>query len=149
MDEREIPERPYVFPPQTTATKLFCWTDTPLAHYSGTALYETTFTLEAVPPGKRIYLDLGRVGLAAEVWINDQPAGSRAWSPYELDITGRVKSGANQLRIRIANSDAGWMSQGDPIYEHGAWGIKFATERDRLQTLRPNGLEGPVRLLTD
>ena len=75
MDEREIPERPYIFHPQTTATQLFCWTDTPLKHYSGTAIYETTFTLEAVPTGKRVYLDLGRVGLAAEVWINDQPAG--------------------------------------------------------------------------
>jgi hypothetical protein len=149
IDERDIPERPYVFVPQTTATELFCWTDTPLAHYSGTAIYETTFVLEAVPSGKGIYVDLGRVGLAAEVWINDQPAGSRAWNPFEFDITALVKPGTNRLRVRVANSDAGWMSQGDPIYEQGAWGITFATERDRLQTLYPNGLEGPVRLLTD
>lgn len=149
MDQREIPERPYAFQPLTTKTPLFCWTDTPLAHYSGTAIYETAFTLDAIPSGKRIYLDLGRVGLAAEAWIDGKPAGSRAWSPYELDVTGLVHRGANRLRIRVANSDAGWMSQGDPIYENGAWGIKFATERDRLQTLHPNGLEGPVRLLTD
>jgi hypothetical protein len=149
MDQRGIPERPYVFQPLTTMTPLFCWTDTPLAHYSGTAVYETAFTLEATASGKRIYLDLGRVGLAAEAWIDGKPAGSRAWSPYELDVTGLVHRGANRLRIRVANSDAGWMSQGDPIYENGAWGIKFAAERDRLQTLHPNGLEGPVRLLTD
>jgi len=149
IDEQDIPERPYVFAPQKTETPLFCWTDTPLAHYSGTAIYETAFDLEAIPPDRRIYLDLGRVGLAAEVWVNDQPAGSRAWTPYELDITGLVKPGANQLRVRVANSDAGWMSQGDAVYENGAWGVTFTSERDRLQTLRPNGLEGPVRILTD
>ncbi len=82
------------------------------------------------------------------MWINGKPAGSRVWTPFEFDVTGLVKSGANQLRVRVANSDAGWMSQGDPIYERGAWGIKFASERDRLKTLHPNGLEGPVRLLT-
>ncbi len=148
IDEREIPERPYVFQPKTTTTELFCWTDTALANYSGTALYETAFTLAAVPPGRRVLLDLGSVGLAAEVWINGKPAGSRVWTPFEFDVTVLVKSGANQLRVRVANSDAGWMSQGDPIYEHGAWGIKFVSERDRLKTLHPNGLEGPVRLWT-
>ncbi len=149
LDERDIPERPFVFQPSTTTTGLFCWTDTPLANYSGTAIYETAFTVEAIPPGKRIYLDLGRVGLAAEVWVNDKSAGSRAWTPYELDVTGLVRRGVNTLRIRIANSDAGWMSQGDPIYERGSWGVRFTSERDRLKTLRPNGLEGPVRLLSN
>ena len=52
MDEREIPERPYVFQPKTTTTELFCWTDTPLANYSGTALYETTFTLASCSAGQ-------------------------------------------------------------------------------------------------
>lgn len=32
--------------------------------------------------------------------------------------------------------------------ERGGWGVKFASERDRLQTLHPNGLERPVRILT-
>ncbi len=62
---------------------------------------------------------------------------------------GLVRRGVNTLRIRIANSDAGWMSQGDPIYERGSWGVRFTSERDRLKTLRPNGLEGPVRLLSN
>ncbi len=150
MNEREIPECPYVFQPQTTKIeKLFCWTDTPLAHYSGTAIYETDFTLDAVPADNRVYLNLGQVGLAAEVWLNDQLVGARAWSPCELDVTEHVKRGDNHLRIRVANSDAPWMSQGDAIYENGSWGIQFVSERDRLKTLHPNGLEGPVRLLSD
>ena len=51
------------------------------------------------------------------------------------------------LRIRVANSNAGWQSQGGTIYGKASWGLKYNTERDRLPTLRPNGLEGPVRLV--
>jgi hypothetical protein len=147
LDESEIPERPIEFAPATTPMELASWTDSTLANYSGTAIYETTFALKNVPAGERIYLDLGAVGLAAEVWLNGQKAGERAWRPYELDVTAFVRPGANRLKVRVANSNAGRMAQGDPIYENGAWGVRFASERDRLKTLRPNGLEGPVRLL--
>ncbi len=149
MDLRALAERPYTFAPQATKTPLFSWTGTTLANYSGTALYETELALPAPPSGKRIYLDLGQVGLTAELTVNGRAAGSRAWTPYEFDVTELLKAGPNRIRIRVANSDAGWMAQGDPIYERGAWGVRFATEREHLKTLHPNGLEGPVRLLVD
>lgn len=148
MDEAAIPERPVVFTPAATPFTLASWTDSTLANYSGSALYETEFELAAAPAGERIVLDLGVVGLAAEVWVNGRKAGERAWRPYEIDVTGFLQRGTNRLRIRVANSNAGWAAQGDPVYERGAWGVKFASERDRLQTLHPNGLEGPVRLLS-
>jgi hypothetical protein len=49
--------------------------------------------------------------------------------------------------IRVANSDAGRQAQGDTIYPKGSWGLKYKTELDRLPTIRPNGLEGPVRVI--
>ncbi|MCX6622945.1 MAG: glycosyl hydrolase [Acidobacteria bacterium] len=147
MDETAIPERAIAFAPRTAPFMLASWTDSTLANYSGSALYDTTFTLSEVPKGERLLLDLGQVGLAAEVWINNQKAGERAWRPYELDITRFARAGVNHLRVRVANSNAGWMAQGPPIYERGAWGIKFQSERERLRTLHPNGLEGPVRIL--
>lgn len=147
VDENEIPEQAVVFAPRPTPFTLASWTDSPLAHYSGSALYETSFDLDRLPAGERLLLDLGAVGLAAEVWVNGQKAGERAWRPFEVEITPWVRRGSNLLRVRVANSNAGWMAQGDPIYERGAWGVHFASERDRLRTLRPNGLEGPVRIL--
>jgi len=147
MAEDAIPERPIVFMPRTTPFTLASWTDSALANYSGTAIYETSFKLEAPIAGERLILDLGQVGLAAEVWVNGRKAGERAWRPFEIDITKQARPGSNSLRIRVANSNAGWMAQGPPIYERGGWGVKFASERDRLQTLHPNGLEGPVRIL--
>jgi hypothetical protein len=145
--EDAIPERAISFAPRTSTITLASWTDSTLAHYSGTAIYETTFALTEVPPGERLVLDLGAVGLAAEVWINDRKVGECAWRPYELDITKFARRGANHLRVRVANSNAGWMAQGDAIYPYGSWGVKFRTERERLTTLHPNGLEGPVRIL--
>ncbi len=147
VGEDAIPERPVTFQPRTASFTLASWTDSALANYSGTAIYETSFELREIPAGERLLLDLGAVGLAAEVWLNGKKAGERAWRPYELDITPYARAGRNQLRVRVANSNAGWMAQGDPIYERGAWGVKFASERDRLGTLHPNGLEGPVRVL--
>jgi hypothetical protein len=149
MDEGRIPERPITFMPRTALFTLASWTDSTLANFSGSALYATTFHMDEIPTGERLILDLGKVGLAAEVWLNGQKAGERAWRPYELDITPFVRRGTNRLKIRVANSDAGWMAQGPPIYGRDAWsGLKFESERDRLRTLRPNGLEGPVRILT-
>ena len=63
-------------------------------------------------------------------------------------MTRVVRTGKNSLRIRVANSDAGWQSQGGTIYANGSWGVKYNTELDRLVTLHPNGLEGPVQLVT-
>ncbi len=52
IDEREIPERPYVFEPKTTTTELFCWTDTPLANYSGTAAIRDDIHTRHCPAGQ-------------------------------------------------------------------------------------------------
>ncbi len=143
-----IPERPFVFRPRAASITLACWTDSTLANYSGSALYERSFRLDRIPPQGRLILDLGKVGLAAEVWLNGKKVGERAWRPYELDITKAVRRGVNRLKIRVANSDAGWMAQGPAVYQKDAfWSQNFETERDRLQTLHPNGLEGPVRIL--
>ncbi len=147
MDWREIPEHPIAFPTRSTPFVLASWTDSALANYSGSAWYETEFELAAAASGRRLWLDLGAVGLAAEVWVNGKKAGERAWRPFRFDITGQVRSGRNSLRVRVANSNAGWLAQGDTIYQKGSWGFKYRTERDRIPLIRPNGLEGPVRIL--
>jgi hypothetical protein len=146
-DAQHIPEHPIAFHTGTVPFRLASWTDSALAHYSGSARYETEFRLATLPEGKRIVLDLGAVGVAAEVWVNGAKCGERVWRPFEVDITNAVKPGPNRLMIRVANSDAGRQAQGDTIYPKGSWGLKYKTELDRLPTIRPNGLEGPVRVI--
>ena len=96
---------------------------------------------------QKLALDLGAVGLAAEAWVNGKKVGERAWRPFWFDISKAVRAGNNTLRIRVANSNAGWEAQGGTIYGKGSWGLKYNTERDRLATLHPNGLEGPVVIM--
>jgi hypothetical protein len=147
IDTSRVPEHPIAFRSATVPFTLQSWSDSALAYYSGRATYETEFLLPALPRGKQVFVDLGEVGAAAEVWLNGSPAGERAWRPFRFDVTKLIKPGKNSLKIRVANSDAGWQSQGDTIYPRGSWGLKYLTERDRLATIRPNGLEGPVRIV--
>ncbi len=143
----DAPDQPIRFRTSPSVLSLFRWTDTALAHYSGTAIYERDIPAPALRPGERLLLDLGEVGLAAEVWVNGKSAGQRAWRPFRFDVTDFVKPGRNRIRVRVANADAGWQSQGDTVYPKGSWGLKYQTELDRVPTLVPNGLEGPVRLV--
>lgn len=143
------PEHPVCLATHPEPFRLQSWSDSALANYSGTALYEIAFALSSVTPRKKLFLDLGAVGVAAEVWVNGRNVGERAWSPFRFDITSAAHVGKNSLRIRVANSDAGWQSQGGTIYPKGSWGLHYQTERDRIPTIRPNGLEGPVRILSE
>ncbi|MCC6265090.1 MAG: hypothetical protein IT169_16065 [Bryobacterales bacterium] len=146
IDAADAPDRPIRFRTRPVTVSLFRWTNTALAHYSGRGMYEREISVPPLGGGERVMLDLGEVGLAAELWVNGKPAGQRAWRPYRFDITEWVNAGRNRIRIRVANSDAGWQSQGDTVYPKGSWGLKYQTERDRLPTLVPNGLEGPAQL---
>ena len=143
-----MPEQPFEFRSGTVPFTLQSWTDSALGFYSGTAIYETEFRLNSHDLQEPLFLDLGAVGVAAEVWLNGKKLGERAWKPFRFEMSGKAVTGMNRLKIRVANSDAGWQSQGDTIYPKGSWGLKYRTELDRLNTIRPNGLEGPVRILT-
>lgn len=137
-------ERPVRFLSGATEFGPGSWTESGLANYSGAATYETQVSAPARQPEDRFRLDLGEVGVAAEVWVNGMKSGERVWRPYSFDITKQLRPGVNTLKIRIANSDANWQAQGDPIYPFGSWGMRIKSERERLAAVRQNGLVGPV-----
>ncbi len=146
IDQSDEPEHPITFQTGEVDFNLASWTDAGLAHYSGTGIYTTHFELTKEQLNNDLILDLGEVGVAAGVWVNGKKAGERAWRPYRFDISSLVRKGKNLLWIRVANSDAGALAQGDTIYPRNSWGLKLVTERDRVDKIRPNGLEGPVRI---
>jgi hypothetical protein len=85
-------------------------------------------------------LDLGRVGVAASVWLNGASAGERLWKPYAFDITDRLHPGRNSIRISVVNTLANYYSQFDalkdaPLYRAG-----------NLPWMLPSGLMGPVTI---
>jgi hypothetical protein len=124
---------PILFVSDSTPVQLQSWTKTGLAHFSGTAIYEQTFSLPPTFSLGRVVLDLGKVSSVAKVQINGREAGTLIWSPYRLDITTLLKPGENRLRIWVTNTEANARAV-------GAW-HKILSKIDLC------GLEGPVSLI--
>ena len=79
--------------------------DPGVKYFSGAGTYRNTFTIPAslIGPSRRLFLDLGRVEVSAEVLINGHSLGILWKEPYRVDITQAVRAGTNQLQIRVAN----------------------------------------------
>ena len=78
-----------------------------IRYYSGTATYRKTFRLadetKFRDPKSRIFLDLGRVAVIAEVKLNGRDLGIFWKTPFRVDITAALKSGENALEVRVTN----------------------------------------------
>jgi hypothetical protein len=124
---------PVQFVTGPTPFSLQSWTQTGLANFSGTASYTKSFVLPSNLRGQRLFLDLGRVSSVADVFVNDQHAGTLVWSPYRLDVTQLLKPGKNQIRIVVTNTEANQRAVG--------------TWHHILPSIDLNGMEGPVQII--
>ena len=77
--------------------------DPGIRYFSGTAVYTNTFTLDAVPEGKALFLNLGKVRELACVSVNGQDCGILWKEPYRVDISAAVKAGENTLEVTVVN----------------------------------------------
>ncbi|MDM1293572.1 glycoside hydrolase [Sphingobacterium sp. N143] len=78
------------------------WGDKDALNFSGTAAYETTFSIHK-DQSKSYLLKLGRVAESARLYINGKDAGV-LWSiPFQQDITRLLVNGENKIRIEVAN----------------------------------------------
>lgn len=73
--------------------------------FSGTAIYRREVTLPpaSFSPGRRLFLDLGRVAVVARVAVNGRDVGVAWKPPYRLDITDALRPGTNAIEVRVAN----------------------------------------------
>ena len=108
------------------------WTKTGLANFSGTAIYEKTFTVPPTWKRGRVDLDLGKLSAVADVEVNGEKAGTVIWLPFTLDITKWIHPGENQLKIRVTNTEANARAVG--------------ASHNILANVDASGLEGPVTL---
>ena len=114
-------------------------------HYSGTAIYRTTFRVPAGGATPNV-LSLGDVRVMARVRLNGQDLGTVWCAPWSLDVpAGRLKSGDNTLEISVANL---WINRliGDAALPEGQRLTKTTNPYLPTDALRPSGLLGPVRL---
>ena len=140
-------------------------TDPGIRYYSGTAVYAKQFDYKETLSGS-VFLDLGIVKNIARVWLNGQNLGTIWTSPWQVDITGVLKEGKNELRIEVTNL---WGNRliGDEQQENdgvvnGQWpewllrGEKRPSSRYTFSTyshytkdspLLESGLLGPVHII--
>ena len=74
--------------------------------FSGVATYQGTFGVSEsfrVDRGTRLYVDLGRVAVIAEVTINGRDLGVVWTAPFHVDATDALRPGTNTIEVRVAN----------------------------------------------
>jgi len=102
-------------PASTQLTRLVSWTelpDTNAHHYSGSALYSTSFELPKKMAGEYL-LHLGKVCESARVRVNGKDAGI-LWSiPFSARIGKLLQEGTNTIEIEVANLMANRIRQLD------------------------------------
>lgn len=161
-------------PSQIKFSQLYSWpesTEEGIRYFSGTATYRKQISIpeKYVQTGRSLELDLGRVRVIAEVIVNGKNLGILWKHPFRINLGDAIRSGQNDLEIRITNL---WPNRliGDARYpEDCEWGdwlpkswpdwlinktgriskrVTFTTWRHwrANDPLQPSGLLGPVVL---
>ena len=120
--------------------------DNKIRYFSGHARYTTKWKMKKKQlPKKRAWLSFPNVKDIAHVWVNGKDCGIAWTAPYEVEITGALKKGANTIEIEVVNT---WNNalrgadQGKAPYE-GIW--TNAKYRAKGDALLPAGLlEQPI-----
>jgi hypothetical protein len=138
--------------------------------YSGTATYERSFQAKSagryvvdfgagtvVDPnagrraanGMRAWLE-SPVREAAQVYVNGKLAGSVWKAPFEVDVTGLVKTGENTIRVVVANTALNVLA-GSPLPDYkeliAKYGDRFQPQDMQSVQALPGGILGSVKLV--
>ena len=93
-------------PAEVLLNKLISWTahsDPGVKYFSGMATYRKQFQYRADNSNGKVELDLGAVKNLAEVCLNGINLGILWKPPFRVDVTQAIRSGSNELEIRVTN----------------------------------------------
>jgi hypothetical protein len=162
-------------PARVQLPELVSWhthADVGVKYFSGAATYRKTFEAPAefVSDRRRVFLDLGKVAVSAEVKLNGKPLGVLWKAPFRVEVTGLLAAGQNTLEAAVVNlwinrmigderlpedsnrnpngtlkSWPDWLLEGKP---NPAERVTFTSWRlwKKGSPLQESGLLGPVRL---
>jgi len=133
VEAGEVLDRPFEFLTAPASMPLGTWNVPGLEHFSGRMIYEKTIDVPEALLAERVLLDCGQVGVAAEAWVNGTSVGARPWQPFVFEVSKHLRPGRNQLKVRVANTEANARAVGTSI------GI--------LKNIDLNGWLGPARLV--
>ena len=93
-------------PAQVRFESLISWSahsEPGVRYFSGTGTYAKSFNLPSSSADARLYLDLGKVAVMAEVRLNGKDLGILWKAPFVVDITDAAQPGDNQLEVKVVN----------------------------------------------
>ena len=134
-----------------TMDRLSDWSqsaDPGVRYFSGIGTY--TKTLQVSPnwfgKGAQLWLDLGDVKNLAVVTVNGKELGETWHAPYRVDVTSALKTGPNELTIKVVNA---WVNRLIGDEQPGATKFTFADVKPYKadSPLLPSGLLGPVTVV--
>ena len=87
-----------------TIRKMGSWKESGMPFYSQKVAYSRKFNVEkASETAFKVRLSSWN-GSVSEVWVNGKPAGLIAWQPHELDVTGWIQEGENEIVVKVCGS---------------------------------------------
>jgi hypothetical protein len=139
--------------------------------FSGIATYQKTFDApSSLPKQARVFLELGDLAEIADVSLNGKPLGLVWLPPYRVEVTEAIRTGPNELKVRVANLWANRFNgdsllpvskrfthsnldrmQTDPTSDNSYSNLPRGGERPvhtKIPPLMKSGLLGPVRIIT-
>lgn len=123
--------------------------DEGIKYFSGTASYVKYFTVPSkwIKPGARYFIDLGKVGDMAHVFLNGTDLGLAWKAPFILEITNAIRKGENKLEVRVTNE---WTNRlaGDQKAGPGKKVLNSPLFVFGGRKLDDSGLLGPVTILS-
>jgi hypothetical protein len=138
--------------------QLISWTshkEDGIKYFSGIATYRKEFNIPAglFDPDQVLYLDLGKVGMIADVTLNDKHLGILWQPPFRLDVSAILKPGENKLSIEVANDWSNRITGDQKLPKEKRFtstNITSPTSSDLLWKDAPlleSGLMGPVGII--
>lgn len=121
-------------PRHVTLDRLISWTQHPnqgVRYFSGKATYRRQFRLRDGMAGanRRLWLDLGRVSVIAEVTLNGENLGILWKPPFAVGISDFLTNGLNDLEIHVVNLWPNRMIGDEHLPEDCEWATP-STPRD-------------------
>jgi hypothetical protein len=136
-------------PEQATFPELASWTgneDPGIRHFSGSVVYTNSFDLSVKPANERVILDLGQVKMLATVKLNGRDLGVFWKEPFAIDVTDHLKTGRNELEIRVVNTWANRLIGDASLPEDKRITWTTWSPFKAGDSLQSSGLLGPVVL---
>lgn len=93
-------------PDKAMFDRLAPWNESPdpgIRHFSGTATYRISVSIDAALASRPSRLQLGEIRHIARVRVNGQDLGVVWTAPWIADLTGRLRDGKNDIEIDVTN----------------------------------------------